>query len=74
MISKLINNVKWLKNKEAIKKQMDLDTHRIDVQNAEIAKLKHKLEHFEKIEENNNKYLKTIKEQRKEINRLKKEK
>ena len=34
----------WIKNKEEIEEQMRIDTHKIDLQQIEIEKLKHKLE------------------------------
>lgn len=34
----------WIKNKELIEEQMRIDTHKIDLQQIEIEKLKHKLE------------------------------
>lgn len=34
----------WIKNKEEIEEQIRIDTHKIDLQQIEIEKLKHKLE------------------------------
>lgn len=34
----------WFKNKEEIEEQIRIDTHKIDLQQIEIQKLKHKLE------------------------------
>lgn len=34
----------WVKNKEEIEEQMRIDTHKIDLQQIEIQKLKNKLE------------------------------
>lgn len=34
----------WIKNKEEIEEQIRIDTHKIDLQQIEISKLKHKLE------------------------------
>lgn len=40
----IIELIKWIKNKEEIEEQMRIDTHKIDLQQIEIEKLKHKLE------------------------------
>lgn len=34
----------WIKNKELIEEQMRIDTHKIDLLQIEVSKLKHKLE------------------------------
>lgn len=34
----------WIKNKEEIEEQIRIDTHKIDLQQIEISKLRHKLE------------------------------
>ena len=81
MIKKWIKNVFsyikemiiWNKDKELIEEQMKIDTRRIDLQKLEISKLKHKIEELKFKSSQSDKYLETIKEQRKEIKRLKKE-
>lgn len=37
----------WIKNKELIEEQMRIDTHKIDLQQIEINKLKHKIKELE---------------------------
>ena len=47
-ISKFFRDIKemilWIKNKEEIEEQMRIDTHKIDLLQIEVSKLKNKLE------------------------------
>lgn len=66
-------DIYWSNHREEIEKDIKRDTHTIDVQRSEIAKLKQEIKEIEFAQEQNDKYLETIKEQRKEIKQLKKE-
>lgn len=66
-------DVYWVNHREEIEKDIQRDTHKIDLQKSEIAKLKQEIKEIEFAKEQSDKYLETIKEQRKEIRKLKKE-
>lgn len=46
-IKDIIELIKWIKNKELIEEEMRIDTHKIDMQQIEINKLKHKIKELE---------------------------
>lgn len=68
-----MNLFEWIKNKKEIEKEMEHDDRIIDKQRTQIAKLTEENENLKASDSKNLDYLQTIKEQRKEINKMKKE-
>lgn len=73
IIEDIKKDIYYSNHREEIEKDIKRDTHTIDVQRSEIAKLKQQIKEIEIAQEQSDKYLETIKEQRKEIRKLKKE-
>lgn len=68
-----MNIFEWIRNKKQLEEQMEKDDKLIDKLRSENAKLNANLKEKEIEVEKINDYLMTIKEQRKEIRKLKKE-
>lgn len=68
------NDIIWLKDKELIEEQIKIDTHRIDLQNIEINKLKKQLEEIKQFKKEKEEYEEKIKELKKQIRQLKRKK
>lgn len=72
-----MNLIKWILNKKELEKEMDNLDRDLDLKKSEYARLKSKFETMENemfdIQSRNNDYLETIKEQRKEIRKIKRE-
>ena len=74
MFQTIKNDIIWLKDKELIEEQIKIDTHRIDLQNIEINKLKKQLEEIKQFKKEKEEYEKKIKELKKQIRQLKRKK
>lgn len=72
-----MNLIKWILNKSELEKEMDNLDRDLDLKKSEYSKLKSKFETMENemfdIQSRNNDYLEVIKEQRKEIRKIKRE-
>lgn len=72
-----MNLIKWILNKKELEKEMDNLDRDLDLKKSEYSKLKSKFETMENemfdIQSRNNDYLEVIKEQRKEIRKIKRE-
>jgi predicted nucleic acid-binding Zn-ribbon protein len=72
-----MNLIKWILNKKELEKEMDNLDRDLDLKKSEYARLKSKFETMENemfdIQSRNNDYLEVIKEQRKEIRKIKRE-
>ena len=70
-----MNLIKWILNKKELEKEMDNLDRDLDLKKSEYARLKSKFKTMEKemldIQSRNNDYLEVIKEQKKEIRKIK---
>ena len=73
MFMTIKNDIIWLKDKEKIEEQISLDTHKIDLQNVEISKLKKQLEELKEFKKQKEEYELKINELQKENRKLKRE-
>lgn len=68
----MIKAIKWLLNKKVIEEELDRQDRKIDLQKTEIAKLKARVQELELASEQNEHYLETISDLRKQITSLNK--
>lgn len=65
--------IRWSRDKELIEEQIKIDTHKIDIQNITISKLKNQIKELKQFEKEKETYEEQIKELQKENRKLKRE-